>query len=345
VTPGSRKIALACAAAGIAAGRKIRDTIYAMQPGMRGRPCTSVLKPAENVLADARAERVGLQQLEQLSRRMGYRIELILDVSANKTRSIGSARHGPVIWASLDAVDGTIKVAGLGNELPRRFRAANDGIWAASLAFTAPTTKTLPELLIGDFICSAIVDGNPATFMTYPQELIAVPGRAGMQTYDVANGRRRRVYTSSNEDLGHAMVFLDVFQAYDLDTRREDDDRLAVELYRQLTNRHAGGAYDVLRLFSSLSALPRMMLGWRGGRLWYESQGAAFIVINENLPNLLGAVPIVEGAGGICVDFDNRLLRRRKLIDGRTSIVYAANQAVRRSVLRVIRAARNHRIR
>jgi hypothetical protein len=68
-------------------------------------------------------------------------------------------------------------------------------------------------------------------------------------------------------------------------------------------------------------------------------------VINENLPNLLGAVPIIGGAGGICVDFDDRLLRRRKLIDGRTSVVYAANQAVRRSILRIIGAARNHRSR
>jgi hypothetical protein len=306
----------------------------------RGKPCPSLLKPAKNVQADAQAEAIGLRALAQLSRRVGCPIRLIVDVAAGTALTIGHEKTGPVIWASFDAIDGTIKVAGLGNALPGRVRAANDGAWAASFAFTAPTMKPLQVLTLGDFVVAAVVDGNPTRCVTYPQDVVTLPGANGLETYDVTATRRRRVFTSTNTNLSQSMVFLDGFQAYDYETCRAGDDALAVELYRQLINRHAGGAYDVIRQFGSLSALSRMMLGWRDGRVWYESQGAAFIVVNENLPNLIPAVPIIDGAGGICVDLDNQSLRRRALSAGRTSIVYAANESVRRHVLRVVRAAR-----
>ena len=334
------QLARTCAVAGIAAGRRIRDTLYAMPLAERGTRCTSRLKPVKNVRADAVAEEVGLAALADLSHAVGHPLELIVDVTKGESLRIGASNGPPAIWVSFDAVDGTVKVAGLGNELPGRLRAANDGAWAATMAFTAPTTKALHELTVGDFVVAAVVDGNPTVQETYPQDVICVPGMNGLESYDVTRDRERRVFTSTNCRLAQSMVFLDGFQAYDRETRAVGDEELAVELYRRLINRHEGGAYDVLRQFGSLSALQRVMLGWREGLPWYESQGTAFIVINENLPNLIPSVPIVEGAGGLCVDFDGQPLRERTLAAGRTSIVYAANESVRDHVLQIIRQAR-----
>jgi fructose-1,6-bisphosphatase/inositol monophosphatase family enzyme len=82
------------------------------------------------------------------------------------------------------------------------------------------------------------------------------------------------------------------------------------------------------------------MLGWREPPVWLESQGAAFIVINENMFNLIPAVPIILGAGGCCVDFDGRPLRERKIVEGRTSVAYAANELLCEKVLGLIGTAR-----
>ena len=343
---GSVEIARACAAAGIAAGKKIREALYAMPLAERGRPCTSRLKPARNVRADAVAEEIGLGELEALGAALGAPIELIGDVAKGESFRIGASGRMPVIWGSFDAVDGTIKVAGLGNDLPARFRAANDGAWAATMAFTAPTTKPLQALSIGDFVAVAVVDGNPTIHETYPQEVITIPGEQGrLETYDVTGARERRLFTSTNRSVAQSMVFLDGFQAYDRETRAPGDEELVVELYRRLINRHEGGAYDVLRQFGSLSAVQRVMLGWRDGPLWYESQGTAFIVVNENLPNLIPSVPIIEGAGGECVDFAGRPLRQHTLVSGRTSVVYAANEDVRAYILSIIGAAQSQPVR
>jgi hypothetical protein len=141
------------------------------------------------------------------------------------------------------------------------------------------------------------------------------------------------------------MVYLDSFQAFDRDTRLEGDEELAVELYRALINRHDGGAFDVLRQYANLSALSRTMLGWRAREdAWLESQGGGFVVVNENLFNLIPAVPVILGAGGLAVDFEGRPLAERRLSDGRTSIVYAANAALCARLLALITEAR-HRAR
>jgi hypothetical protein len=67
-----------------------------------------------------------------------------------------------VVFAHLDAVDGTIKVGGLGNDLAAgRIRVANDGNWGVAAAFTAPTDRALDALRFGDFVAAAVVDGNP----------------------------------------------------------------------------------------------------------------------------------------------------------------------------------------
>jgi hypothetical protein len=135
-------------------------------------------------------------------------------------------------------------------------------------------------------------------------------------------------------------VFLDVFQAYDRATRRPGDARIGPVLYRLLVDRHAGGAFDVLRQYANLSALPRTLFGWREEPVWIESQGAGYLVVNENLANLIPSVPLVEGAGGLSVDFDGRRLRDRALVEGRTSVLHAANPEVCARLLDVIRMAR-----
>ena len=335
-------LASRCALAGIAAGREIRSTVQRMALRERAQPCTSILKPRGNRQADAAAEAVGIRHLERLSVALRHPIKLLPDAN-QPPHVIGTSKGTAAIWVSFDAVDGTVKVAGLGNDLRHhKMRAANDGAWAPVMAFTAPTDKQPHDLRIGDFIAAAVVDGNPTRYKTYPQEIIAGADRDDrLRTYELIGTRKRRLFTSSNPELAQSFVFLDAFQAYDRETRVAGDEELAVEVYRRLINRHDGGAYDVLRHFGSLSALQRLMLGWHGGSPWYEPQGAAFIIINENLPNLIPAVAIAEGGGALCVDFDGRPLRARRLGAGRTSVVYAANRDLLRVVMRLIQQARH----
>jgi hypothetical protein len=87
--------------------------------------------------------------------------------------------------------------------------------------------------------------------------------------------------------------------------------------------------------------LTRLLLGWREPPVWVESQGAASVVVNENLPNLIPAVAVVAGAGGVSVDFDGHPLAARRLVEGRTSVVHAANAALADRVLGLVRRARS----
>jgi hypothetical protein len=341
-----------CAAAGIRAGRKIREAIHSMPASRRATKAASPLKPRVGELAryvDHVGDSIGIEHLEQLSRDIGQRIDLIVDPRSGEVHSLGSATGRTIVFAYMDAVDGTIKVGGLGNDVEnRRFRIANDGGWASAIAFTMPTTARLEDLSVRDFAVAALVDGNPTRYPAYPQEIITWPDADGLASFDVTGETAwnrgavwgKRVHTSTNTDLSQCMVYLDSFQAFDRETRMPGDEELAVELYRRLINRHDGGAFDVLRQYANLSALQRVMLGWREPPEWLESQGAAFIAINENMFNLIPAVPIIAGAGGRCVDFDGRPLRDRKILAGRTSVAYAANEGVCRKVLELIGKAR-----
>jgi hypothetical protein len=345
-------IALACAAAGIAAGRAIRQAVHDRSPAERAERVPSLLKPQVGELTrrvDLIADTIGVAHLERLGRAIGRRIEVILDPLSGATHRVGDGGGPEVVYAYMDAVDGTIKVGGLGNDLDAgRFRAANDGGWAAALAFTPPTAAPLASLTIGDFTTAALVEGNPTWFRTCPQEVVVLPGPDGRpRTYDAGAVRdwgapfaAVPTFTTSSTDLSQCMVYLDSFQAFDRATRLAGDEELAVEIYRRLINRHDGGAFDVLRQYANLSALLRTMLGWRGEPTWIESQGGAFVVVNENLYNLIPAVPVILGAGGLAVDFDGRPLAARPLTEGRTSIVYAANAALCEHVLRRIGEAR-----
>jgi hypothetical protein len=341
----------ACAAARLRAGRAVREAVHALPLLERVARNPSLLKPRIRELTrnvDRVADDVAIEVLEELGATIGHRIELIVDPANATVHTIGGRRGREVVFAYMDAVDGTIKVGGLGNDLAaRRIRTANDGGWAAAVAFTAPTDAPLERIAIGDFVAVAMVDGNPTRFRAYPQEVVVLPGEGGPVTYDMTgaawNGSaapQARTFTSTGIDLSQGMVYLDSFQAFDRETRAQGDEELAVELYRHLINRHDGGAFDVLRQYANLSALMRVMLGWRDDPVWFESQGAGFVVVNENLANLIPAVPVVEGAGGVAVDFDGRRLAERKLLDGRTSVLYAANHELCRALLERVAAAR-----
>jgi hypothetical protein len=333
--------AIRCAEAAVAAGREIRTLVHDMDPRERAGHRTPLLKPHGGYGArhvDASAEQAGLAHLERLARELGCAVELLVDPAAGSTHRVG--RGSRTIWASMDAIDGTVKVAGLGEQHADRVRLANDGGWAAGFAFTAPTDRGLPDLTFGDFTVAVVVDGNPTRYRAYPQDLVALPSAEGPVTWEVTERPWRRVFTTSSTDLRQLWAYLDVFQAYDLDTRRPGDEAVGVELYRRLTDRHRGGAFDVLRQYANLSALGRVLFGWREPPVWIESQGAAYLVVNENVPNLIPAVPLVCGAGGVSMDFAGQALVSRPLRAGRTSVLHAANAPLCHRVLEIVAESR-----
>ena len=329
-------ITLTCAEVALAAGREIRSVVHGMDPGERAQLRVPLLKPHGGYGArhvDAEAERVGLAALERLARDTGCAVEVIVD-PAGVTYRVG--RGTRTIWASMDAIDGTVKVAGLGERLADRARIANDGGWAAGFAFTEPTERGLDELTFGDFVVAVVVDGNPTRWRAYPQDLVAHPTHDALVTFEATERPWRRVFTTTSTELGQLWSYLDVFQAYDLDTRQPGDDAVGIELYRLLTDRHRGGAFDVLRQYANLSALGRVLFGWRDPPVWLESQGGGYLVVNENVPNLIPSVPLVAGAGGISVDFMGRSLRDRPLAAGRTSVLHAAKEPLCRRLLEIV---------
>ena len=131
-------------------------------------------------------------------------------------------------------------------------------------------------------------------------------------------------------------------QAFDRKTQKAGDEALACALYAQLMNRSDGGAFDVLRSYGNLAAIQRNLLGWRNteGSLWLEAQTGAFFAVNENLSNLIPALPIVLGAGGIATDFEGQPLLHRKLAQGRCNVLYAANPQIHTQCMAVIERAK-----
>ena len=82
-----------------------------------------------------------------------------------------------------------------------------------------------------------------------------------------------------------------------------------------------------------------MLFGWREPPVWIESQGGAFLVVNENVPNLIPSVALVTGAGGVSTDFAGRPLPARRLAAGRTSVLHAAGDGIARRVLTLVATA------
>jgi hypothetical protein len=340
-----------CALRAVEVGRRIRALVHEMPLAERGRRVDAALKPgvALTLEVDRAAERVGIAAFEQLAGEIDHRIHLIVDVGRRQVIPLGRSTRREVVFASFDAVDGTMKVGGLGNDLARgRIRIANDGNWGVAAAFTAPTDRQLDALVLGDFVAAAVVDGNPSRYRAHPEEVVALPSDGRLAAYDLSDApalpaslrRAPRVYTSTNTELACGVVYLDGYQAFDLDTRAPGDERVAAELYRLLIDRHGGGAFDIVRQYGNLSAILHVLLGWRGEPPWRESQGAGFVVVNENMANLVPAIPIVAAAGGLSVDFDGRPLADRQLVAGRSDVIHAANPALRDALVALARRAR-----
>src|SRR5262245_32769059 len=204
-----------------------------MPPAERGQPTRSLLKPSGGYGArrvDAEAEAVGLAHLERLAADVAVGIELLVDPATPAIHRLGRP-DGSRIVASMDVIDGTVKVAGLGSSLPDRVRLANDGGWAAAFAFTPPTSKTFDQLVLGDFTTAVVVDGNPTVQRVYPGDVFTLPSAGGVVTLEATGDGERRVFTTTSEDLAQLWASLDVFQAYDLATRREGDEAVGVEVY------------------------------------------------------------------------------------------------------------------
>jgi hypothetical protein len=325
------------AATALDIGRNIRVRINSMPIPERAKSSTSILKPDAKdraKFADSEAERLGIEALEGLSKELKHDIHLIVDPSSKKVYRIGKNSGSEVVFAYLDAVDGTIKVAGLGNDpSTKTYRLASDGAWATGLAFSLPTKKTVDRLVIKDFQVAAIIDGNPPMYRSFPSEVIAMPYHGNLTTFEPVNKTLEQLSTSSAANLSQSMVYLDSFQAFDRQTRKPLDEQIAKELYAKLIDRNSGGAFDILRQYGNLNSLIRNMLGWKNADYNHEPQCVAFICINENLPNMIPSVPVILGAGGNAHDFAGNELADRKLSEGRTSILYAANDGIAMNIL------------
>ena len=323
-----------CAMLGVEMGRHIRNAIHALTPTERSRTGTSILKPkAPAPVPDVVGEQIAIEFFTRLSRMTGHTVNLIIDPATAAYKPIGEG--DATIWAYLDACDGTIKVSGLANE-GDTLCGANDGNWGVGVAFTAPTKKSLDALVLGDFWAAAIVDGNPTVYQIYPRDTAAYPDPSGvLRTYDVTE-TRVPVITTSCVNISKTFVYLDTFQAFDRASAGPRYEAIASKLHNSLMDRNKGGAFDLLRTYGNLAALNKNMLGWSE----MEPQCGGYLVVNENLPNMIPAVPIILGAGGKATDFNSNDLSRHRLVNGRSSVVYAGNPVLHQQLMAHVRAAK-----
>ena len=315
---------------------------------------TSLLKPGSlAALPDIIGEEAAFEVLESLRTSLSevigcelthIQLRVIIDADKQSYHSIGQGSAESVIWVYLDAVDGTIKVAGLGNETDR-IRVVNDGSFASAIAMTLPGKKTMDELTVGDFavaaICDASMAGSSDSPGLFPRGCLTVQQEDGTyltRSFGPDATISRPAYTSTNTNLQQSFVFLDAFQAFDRKTARPGDEELAIRVFSSLINRNQGGAFDVLRSYGSLSSIIRNMISDqpREEGLWIEAQCTAFVVVNENLPNLIPVVPLLVGCGAICTDFEGKDLLKRKLVEGRTSVAYSANLSIHKSIMAIV---------
>jgi len=459
--PTNHQRARTCEAA-VAVCRAVAAAVAVLPLQQRVARVPSQLKPPPEVSAapDTAGERVALAVLTQFSASTGVEVRIVVDPASNRFVAVGStttaqpqlsqAAAAPTLLSSssssspavtapsasiyvyLDAVDGTLLLAGLLNDpsaTPPILRLAGGGAtnWAVGVAFTDPTATPLSELRLSDFTVTAIADGwlaggggcstpsgrcsachgapseaaagsshQQQQQVLYPAIACAVweederstaGGRYTTYDYSVAapgcccqcsdlqqqqqqplapQQQQPLLYTTTCTQLSSTFAYLDAFQARDASTAAPGDPQLACALFGLLGDRHAGGAFDVLRSYGNLGALLRTFFGWRrergvgadgsgggsgdGGRsagatttaargaageaaVWLEPQCGAFVVVNENLANLIPAVPLVLGAGGTATDLQGQPLVERWMSKGRASVLYAGNAQLRDQVL------------
>jgi len=306
-------------------GFAIRKKVNEIPLEMRAELTASVLKSG-NVYVDAQAEDVAFEKLFQLSKDIDREIRVIVDAQKNEYHAIGKGELH--VWCYLDAIDGTIKLAGLGkSKIPS---VGNNGCWAAGIAFSTSTQNSLEKLTIKDFHIAAIVDGNPTQFRAYPPSAVSF----SEVTYESDGGNWYPLTTSTQKELARTTLIFDGFQAYDRNSAPKGCEDLVVEVYRKISNRNEGGAFDVVRMYGTMGEVLRQLLE-RKGHL--EPQGGGAVALNENLPNLIPLVPILEGAGAQIVTFEGELVRDRSIISPRPNVIYAANPALKDTLLDLVR--------
>lgn len=398
----------------------------------------SPLKPgaaATSAAPDAAGEAAAFKVIAGFAQACGRDVHVIVDPAEGSTVRVPAAAAGgaggggaggcgadaaAVVYAYVDAVDGTLLLSGLGcgdtangepdaaaasasspPPPPRLLRLAGAGLWAVGVAFTDPTGKPPAELTVGDFTVAAVGDGATCACvqpsvgaqavaggsgsdsssnggsgpLLHPSLAVAVWEEAGgdgagtsgsgsYATYDLsghecwpsssssdgggdknlnaaASPLPPRLHATTCRQLCQTFAALDAFQARDAKTAAPGDAALADALHSALSDRHGGGAFDVLRSYGNLGSLLRGFFGWRGSTAWLEPQLGAFVAVNENLANLVPAVPLVLGAGGVAAD----LLTGAPLVElplrrGRMTVTYAANEALFAAVIKAASRAR-----
>jgi hypothetical protein len=138
-------------------GSAVVQRINSLSPQQRMAKSAALLKPPPETSSfpDVEGERVALELLTAAAAELGHRICVVGDPSRSYHVAVGPAADAAApeaaatIWCYLDAVDGTLKLSGLGNT-SSCLRAVNDGSWAVGIAFTDPTTSPISELTLGD---------------------------------------------------------------------------------------------------------------------------------------------------------------------------------------------------
>jgi hypothetical protein len=147
-------------------GSAVVQRINSLSPHQRMAKSAALLKPPPEAssLPDVEGERVAIELLERAAQQLGHRFCIVGDPSrphhhvqvgpctARPSPGVGGLPASAQIWCYLDAVDGTLKLSGLGNT-SSCLRAVNDGSWAVGIAFTDPTDLSMEELTLGDCTC------------------------------------------------------------------------------------------------------------------------------------------------------------------------------------------------
>lgn len=308
----------------------------------------SLLKPDSMAAnADIVGEEAAFEVMQALAGSEIREFRVIVDPKTGSYHSIGSTSDGSYVWAYLDAVDGTLKVSGLGNEVSR-LRIVNDGSFASAIAFTPPGNRSFDELTVDDFVIAAICDSGMGRDFAglHPRGCLAILEGGVYQTRsfysDAKPSIARPAHTSTCTNLQQSFICYDAFQAFDRTTAKPGDEELASKIFALAINRNEGGAFDLLRSYGSLSAILRNMISDhpRDDNPWIEPQCTGFLCVNENLPNLIPVVPILLGCGAVCTDFEGNDLRSRLLIQGRANVFYAANSSIHEALVSIVKKAR-----
>lgn len=326
-------------------GFSVRKVVNSLPRNKRADLGTSVLKPYEagkSKMADIVGERAGFEILERLSKNIGHPIYVIMnDPSSGQYQKIGG-ESDTVVWCSFDAVDGTVKVAGLGNDPSHSiYRVGGNGFWGAGVAFTRPISSDVHGLRVGDFVSSALVQGNPQMYREHPPNAFCFHDDSGvLRTFEAdekVGGHRYSLTVSSQTNISQSMINFESFQGYDRNSAPRECEGLAVEIFKRICNRNDGGAFDYVRFYANISEVLCQLLERKDGGI--EPQGAGAITLNENYASSIPFTPIIEGAGGFVVDFFGHPVRDRLVTSSRPNVVIAANEEILKSLLGIVQSS------